>query len=89
MKIAVHGKGNVGGGLADLWERAGHQVKRLGREGGERRFRRAGPSKNSTKSAQRLRRATIYDNDFLIQPDRLGRKLAQDAGALCHLDDRS
>ena len=35
MKIAVYGKGNVGGGLADLWERAGHQVKRLGREGGD------------------------------------------------------
>jgi hypothetical protein len=24
----------VGGGLADLWERAGHQVTRLGRDGG-------------------------------------------------------
>jgi hypothetical protein len=34
MKIAVFGKGNVGGGLADLWERAGHQVTRLGRDGG-------------------------------------------------------
>jgi 8-hydroxy-5-deazaflavin:NADPH oxidoreductase len=35
MKIAVVGKGNVGGGLAELWERAGHQVKRLGRGGGD------------------------------------------------------
>ena len=34
MKITVLGKGNVGGGLADLWERAGHQVTRLGRDGG-------------------------------------------------------
>ena len=34
MRIAVFGKGNVGGGLADLWERAGHQVTRLGRDGG-------------------------------------------------------
>jgi predicted dinucleotide-binding enzyme len=34
MRIAVFGKGNVGGGLADLWERAGHQVIRLGRDGG-------------------------------------------------------
>lgn len=33
MRIAVVGKGNVGGGLADLWERAGHEVKRIGREG--------------------------------------------------------
>ncbi len=35
MKIAVVGKGNVGGGLADLWERAGHEVTRIGREGGD------------------------------------------------------
>ncbi len=34
MRIMVFGKGNVGGGLADLWERAGHQVTRLGRDGG-------------------------------------------------------
>jgi predicted dinucleotide-binding enzyme len=35
MRIAVLGKGNVGGGLADLWERAGHDVTRIGREGGD------------------------------------------------------
>jgi predicted dinucleotide-binding enzyme len=35
MKIAVVGKGNVGGGLADRWERAGHEVTRIGREGGD------------------------------------------------------
>jgi 8-hydroxy-5-deazaflavin:NADPH oxidoreductase len=35
MKIAVVGRGNVGGGLADLWERAGHDVTRIGREGGD------------------------------------------------------
>jgi prephenate dehydrogenase len=35
MKIAVYGTGHVGGGLADLWERAGHRVQRLGRDGGE------------------------------------------------------
>jgi 8-hydroxy-5-deazaflavin:NADPH oxidoreductase len=35
MKVAVVGKGNVGGGLADLWEKAGHDVTRIGREGGE------------------------------------------------------
>ncbi len=35
MKIAVVGKGNVGGGLADLWERAGHEVQRIGTEGGD------------------------------------------------------
>jgi predicted dinucleotide-binding enzyme len=35
MKIATIGRGNVGGGLADLWEQAGHEVTRLGREGGD------------------------------------------------------
>ena len=35
MNIAVVGKGNVGGGLADRWERAGHEVTRIGKEGGD------------------------------------------------------
>jgi predicted dinucleotide-binding enzyme len=35
MKVAVIGRGNVGGGLAKLWERAGHSVTALGREGGD------------------------------------------------------
>jgi 8-hydroxy-5-deazaflavin:NADPH oxidoreductase len=35
MQIAVVGKGNVGGGLADRWERAGHDVTRIGKDGGD------------------------------------------------------
>src|SRR4051794_24705025 len=35
MKIAVVGKGNVGGGLADFWENAGHELTRVGHEGGD------------------------------------------------------
>jgi 8-hydroxy-5-deazaflavin:NADPH oxidoreductase len=35
MRIAVIGRGNVGGGLADLWEKAGHDVTRIGRDGGD------------------------------------------------------
>jgi 8-hydroxy-5-deazaflavin:NADPH oxidoreductase len=35
MKIAVVGRGNVGGGLANLWEKAGHDVTSIGREGGD------------------------------------------------------
>lgn len=35
MKITTIGRGNVGGGLADLWEHAGHQVTRIGKEGGD------------------------------------------------------
>ncbi|TML16406.1 MAG: dinucleotide-binding protein [Actinobacteria bacterium] len=35
MKVAVVGRGNVGGGLADRWERAGHNVTRIGKDGGD------------------------------------------------------
>jgi 8-hydroxy-5-deazaflavin:NADPH oxidoreductase len=35
MRIAVVGRGNVGGGLADRWERSGHAVTRIGRDGGD------------------------------------------------------
>ena len=35
MNITVIGKGNVGGGLADRWEKAGHTVNRIGRDGGD------------------------------------------------------
>ena len=35
MKITTIGKGNIGGGLARLWERAGHNVTTLGHEGGD------------------------------------------------------
>ena len=34
MRITTIGKGNIGGGLATLWEGVGHHVTRLGREGG-------------------------------------------------------
>src|SRR5436309_1740756 len=33
--ITTIGRGNIGGGLASLWEAAGHDVTRLGREGGD------------------------------------------------------
>jgi predicted dinucleotide-binding enzyme len=35
MKITVVGKGNVGGGLAALWQQAGHEVTALGSDGGD------------------------------------------------------
>jgi predicted dinucleotide-binding enzyme len=35
MKITTIGRGNVGGGLARFWERAGHEVTTLGSEGGD------------------------------------------------------
>src|ERR1041384_6606979 len=35
MNITTIGKGNIGGGLARLWEAAGHRVTTLGHEGGD------------------------------------------------------
>jgi predicted dinucleotide-binding enzyme len=35
MKIAAIGKGNVGGGLAERWRKAGHDVTEIGRDGGD------------------------------------------------------
>jgi predicted dinucleotide-binding enzyme len=35
MKIAVVGRGNVGGGLAKRWRNAGHDVEEFGRDGGD------------------------------------------------------
>jgi predicted dinucleotide-binding enzyme len=35
MNVTVIGRGNVGGGLARRWERAGHTVQTLGRDGGD------------------------------------------------------
>ena len=35
MNITTIGRGNIGGGLARLWEQAGHTVTALGRDGGD------------------------------------------------------
>jgi predicted dinucleotide-binding enzyme len=35
MNIATIGRGNIGGGLARLWEQAGHTVTTLGSDGGD------------------------------------------------------
>ena len=35
MKIAIVGRGNLGGGLGDLWRAAGHDVTNFGRDGGD------------------------------------------------------
>ncbi len=35
MKITTVGRGNIGGGLGELWTRAGHEVTALGRDGGD------------------------------------------------------
>jgi 8-hydroxy-5-deazaflavin:NADPH oxidoreductase len=35
LNITVIGRGNVGGGLAERWRRAGHDVAEIGRDGGD------------------------------------------------------
>ena len=35
MKVTTIGRGNVGGGLGELWRRAGHEVVEVGRDGGD------------------------------------------------------
>lgn len=35
MKVTTIGRGNVGGGLGELWRRAGHEVVEIGRDGGD------------------------------------------------------
>jgi 8-hydroxy-5-deazaflavin:NADPH oxidoreductase len=35
VKVTTIGRGTIGGGLARLWEQAGHSVTTLGREGGD------------------------------------------------------
>ena len=35
MKVTTIGRGNIGGGLGELWRRAGHEVVELGQEGGD------------------------------------------------------
>ena len=35
MNITVIGRGNVGGGLAERWRAAGHEVQELGKDGGD------------------------------------------------------
>ena len=35
MRVTTIGRGNVGGGLGELWRKAGHEVVEMGREGGD------------------------------------------------------
>jgi predicted dinucleotide-binding enzyme len=35
VRITTIGRGNVGGGLGELWRQAGHQVVEMGRDGGD------------------------------------------------------
>jgi predicted dinucleotide-binding enzyme len=73
MKIAVVGRGNVGGGLADLWEKAGHEVRRIGQEGGDISDTEAvlvavpgGAISQALDNVQGIERKTIIDATNLV-----------------------
>ena len=84
MKIAVVGRGNVGGGLADLWERAGHEVTRIGREGGDVSEAEAvlvavpgGTIAEALDNVEGLERKTVIDATNLRGVDPPGRLLLE------------
>ena len=73
MKVAVVGRGNVGGGLADKWERAGHDVTRIGKEGGDVSYADAvliavpgGAVAEALDSVQGLQGKTVLDATNVI-----------------------
>jgi predicted dinucleotide-binding enzyme len=79
MKIAAIGKGNVGGGLADLWERAGHEVTRIGRGGGEGFASNAEYVKSRTNGPT----AKSFNINFAALQDRLGKTRSQPSNLWC------
>jgi len=79
VKIATIGSGNVGGGLGRLWEGAGHEVQRIGREGGDvsgaDAVLLAVPSAaipDALESVQGLEGKTLIDATNLVQGERPG-----------------
>ena len=77
MKIACIGRGNVGGGLADLWEQAGHEVTRIGKDGGDVSDADAvlvavpgGAIADALEKAQGLDGKTVIDATNLIGAER-------------------
>lgn len=79
MKIATIGRGNVGGGLADLWEKAGHDVQRIGQDGGDVSGAEAvllavpsGAIQDALASVSGLDGKVMIDATNLVQGDRPG-----------------
>jgi predicted dinucleotide-binding enzyme len=77
MRIAVVGRGNVGGGLADRWERAGHSVTRIGKDGGDVSDAEAvlvavpgGAIEAALENVQGLEGRTVIDATNLFGADR-------------------
>lgn len=56
MKVAIVGRGNVGGGLADLWQKAGHN-----RDAGYEPVQLGGLDQTRTQERHRLLFAIALD----------------------------
>jgi predicted dinucleotide-binding enzyme len=79
VKIATIGRGNVGGGLAKLWEQAGHEVQRIGSDGGDVSDAEAallavpsGAIDDALRSVSGLEGKTLIDATNLLQGERPG-----------------
>jgi 8-hydroxy-5-deazaflavin:NADPH oxidoreductase len=79
VKIATIGRGNVGGGLADLWEKAGHEVQRIGSDGGDVSGADAvllavpsGAIQDALAGVSGLERKVLIDATNIVQGDRPG-----------------
>jgi predicted dinucleotide-binding enzyme len=79
VKIATIGRGNVGGGLADLWEKAGHEVQPIGQDGGDVSGADAvllavpsGAIQDALASVSGLDGKVLIDATNLVQGDRPG-----------------
>jgi 8-hydroxy-5-deazaflavin:NADPH oxidoreductase len=79
MRIAVIGRGNVGGGLARLWRDAGHDVAEIGRDGGDASDAEAvllavpsGEVENALGGVSGLDGKVVVDATNVFQGDRPG-----------------
>lgn len=68
MRIATIGRGSIGGGLAELWRAAGHEVTEIGREGGGYEPVGVGPLANAAMLEQSLRLIFAISKDGGIGP---------------------
>ena len=83
MRITVIGRGNVGGGLARLWEQSGHEVSALGSDGGD-----ASVSINASDSqriAPRNAPPSCFASSFPTIARRSCRKPAGDSVKICRV----
>jgi predicted dinucleotide-binding enzyme len=84
MKIAVVGRGKVGGGPADVWERAGHEVQRICHDGGDVSEAPDGfPSNAEYVKSHPWADGESFWTNFALLYDRLGEARAKPGNLWC------